>query len=263
MLFILSAATYRSAIKSSRRKMTLEDLPRLAHDELGLSGVMLTTDLLHGWDLPDLDRFREIADKASCPCLALVEPDAHPLGSGDAGKALAVADRFERVCIAANRLGCSAVGFTVSSPASEAGRLALSERLKPIVTRAERLDLNFLLTMGEGSLAKPEGLIDLIKQVGGFRVGALPDFQVAAGAGAPADVLRRLAPYASLIVASTTQFDERGGHKPYDLAPIAEALVSVGYDGTIAVEHRGGKDVERCIEWTRQAIQSVRAEAGE
>src|SRR5262245_43840360 len=45
----------------------LIDVPRFAREELGLHGLTISTDLLVGADFARLDKFREAADKASCP----------------------------------------------------------------------------------------------------------------------------------------------------------------------------------------------------
>ncbi|MCB9837819.1 MAG: sugar phosphate isomerase/epimerase [Phycisphaeraceae bacterium] len=261
MLLIFSAATYRASIKSSRRKLQLGDLPLLAHDEFGLSGLLVTTDLLAGWDTHDLDRLRVQADKSACPCLALVEPDPHDLGVLSNEKASESVDRMNRVLLAANRLGCSAVGFRVSGSNDSAATDRLVRRLKLVVAQAEKLDVNLLLAMAKGPTETAEGLIDTIKKVGGFRIGALADFQDAGATDDPADTIRRLAPYGPLVIASSVEFDDDGSHTRYDLGVCAGALAEVGYDGSIAIEYRGVKAIEQSIEWTKQTVERALTES--
>lgn len=261
MLLIFSAATYRSSIKSSRRKLLLGDLPKLAHEEFGLSGLLVTTDLLAGWDMPEIDELRVQADKAACPCLALVEPDPHDLGVVNKEKAAQSVDRMQRVIMAANRMGCSAVGFRASGSRDSAAVDRLVNRLKIVVALAEKLDVNFLLAMAKGPTETAEGLIDTIKRVGGFRIGALADFQDAGATDDPADTIRRLAPYGLLVIASSIEFDDDGNHTRYDLLGCAQALSDVGYDGTIAIEYRGAKAIEQCVEWTRLVVENALTES--
>jgi sugar phosphate isomerase/epimerase len=260
MLLIFSAATYRASIKSSRRKLQLGDLPKLACEEFELSGLLVTTDLLAGWDMPDLDQLRIQADKTACPCLALVEPDPHDLCVRDNEKATISIDRMQRVLIAAHRMGCSAVGFRAAGSNDSAATERLINRLKAVVSHAEKLDVNFLLAMARGPTETAEGLIDTIKRVGGFRIGALADFQDAGATDDPAETIRRLAPYGPLVIASSIEFDEEGNHTRYDLGSCAGALADVGYDGSIAIEYRGAKSIEQCVGWTRMAVENAMAE---
>jgi len=260
MLLIFSAATFRASIKSSRRKLQLVDLPKIARQDFDLSGLLVTTDLLAGWDMPDLDNLRIQADKASCPCLALVEPDPHDLGVMDDNRAAESLDRMTRVILAANRLGCSSVGFRVSTTGEGPACDRLVERLKEIVSQAEKYDVNFLLSMARGPTETAEGLIDIIKRVGGFRIGALADFQDAGATDSPAETVRRLAPYGPVVIASSIEFDDDGNHTRYDLNACAGALADVGFDGAIAVEHRGQKAIEQCVLWTKQALEHALVE---
>jgi len=263
MLLIFSAATYRASIKSSRRKLQLGDLPKLARQEFGLSGLLVTTDLLAGWNMPDIDRLRVQADKAACPCLAIVEPDPHDLGVLNNEKAAQSIDRMHRVLIAAHRMGCSAVGFRAAGSKDSAATDRLVNRLKVVVSQAEKLDVNFLLAMAKGPTETAEGLINTIKRVGGFRIGALADFQDAGATDDPAETIRRLAPYGPLVIASSIEFDDAGNHTRYDLLRCAGALADVGYDGAIAIEYRGAKALEQCVEWTRQTVENALTEETE
>jgi hypothetical protein len=108
--------------------------------------------------------------------------------------------------------------------------------------------------------------------VGGFRVGTFPDFQAAASVPDPVAYLRRLTPYAAVVSASTLKFapdkaagkaaadDEESGvwkHQPYDLEPLVAAILSVGYDGTLAVEYRGTGDAKVGVMRSRQALERL------
>jgi hypothetical protein len=83
--------------------------------------------------------------------------------------------------------------------------------------------------------------------------------------------LRRLTPYASVVSASTIKFaaekgDESTGplpHGPYELAPLVEAILSVGYDGTLAIDYRGTGDAKLGIIRSRVALERLLAVAPE
>lgn len=255
MLLILSASSFRRSL-AAKGGMSLSDLPKVGHSDLDLRGLMTPTDLFAGADAARLDRFRETADKASCPCLFLVEPDPHPLGGSSEKKAAASRERMEKVLRAAHRLGCSAATFSISG-GGDRSLQAAAPRLKHISAIAERLDINLLLRPCNGFTHEPEGVTELIKIVGGFRLGSMPDFEAAAESGDPTDYLRRLAPYAPVVLASSREFDADGNHTAYSLEQCAEALVSVGYDGAVALEYRGVGDIEEGIRKTREIIEPI------
>lgn len=183
------------------------ELPGFARQTLGLHGLSLSTDLLAGADRARLDALRERADKSGSAILLLTEPNPQKLGGSEAD-ALKGQERMVRVIEAGQILGASAVSMFIDAPDSEKAFNAVIERLKPIVERAERLDLNLLIGPAEGLTKTTERITDLVKRVGGFRIGTFPDFQTASAAADPAAYLRRLTPYATAVCASTISFPE-------------------------------------------------------
>ncbi len=251
MLQVFSARSVRLGDSRSPRALKLLEIPRFAHEELSLRGLLMPTEFFAGASADTLDRFREQADKASCPCLFLLESEPHPVAEGSEAAAREHVERFERVLLAGSRLGCSAVGIAIAAADTEQAMELAAERLRPISARAERLDVTLLLCPSAGLTATPERLTDLIKRVGGFRIGSLPDFGAAIASDDPAVYLRRLAPYAPVVIASTPK---RGGLDEEAIESCAGALRSVGYDGAIAIEHRGRGDTKEAIMRMREAM---------
>lgn len=274
-------------------KLALDDLPAYVKNELGLHGVNLTTDLLSGAGRQRIERLRERADKAGCACLLLIEQDPLPFGAEDPDEAQAAVDRGRRVVQAASLLGCNAASVAIDAPFS--GKEAQDEEtvdrvvdhVRMVLDRADKLEINLLLSPRPGLTEDPQRLTDLLKKVGGFRVGTLPDFKAAnawkdaEGKHDPAAYLRRLTPYASVVLATTFEFeepkeDERddkpgsledladmlmeaepAAHSTYDLEPLLEALGSVGFDGTLAIDYRGGGDGTLGVLQSRDAIEAA------
>ena len=94
----------------------------------------------------------------------------------------------------------------------------------------------------------------LLKRIGGFRVGSLPDFAHAAASGDLVQALRMLAPYAGAVHATVDTFDRKGRHKSYDLAQGVEAIRSVGFVNTLAIDYIGSGDPVANIEKARQIL---------
>ena len=257
------------------RKMALSvlDLPVFAKETLGLSGLNLPTDMLAGADSQRLENIRERADKAGCSCLLLIESDAQALSSdGEAGDAAGV--RMGRVIRAAALLGCNSVAMKLKPAEGDKAFETTSKRLRKIVDNMEKLDISILIAPSDGLTSQPEKLTDLIKKVGGFRIGTFPDFQTASKAKDPVVYLRRLCPYASAVCAATVSFKARAEateeapappavHEGYDLAPLVQAVSSVGYQGTLAIEYRGKDDVLRGVINSRDALLDALVEPEE
>jgi sugar phosphate isomerase/epimerase len=264
MLLTLTAACLRAAIgkgKTGKAKIDLFDLPQYTREELGLHGINLCTDMLIGQPREALERFRERADKASCACLLLVESEPQPFGDPSDATGAAVTERLIKVIQAGNLLGCSAVAVRIASKDDPANFQRAAERLRKAVDRAEKLEMNVLVAPSEGLTATPERVTELLKKVGGFRVGTYPDFEAAAAFTDPIGYLRRLTPYASVVCAATVKFKEGEKdtlqHSPYDLKPLVDAILSVGYDGTLAIDYRGAGDAKLGIIRSREALERL------
>ena len=181
MLLTLSTGSLRTRIgRNGQGGMSLLDVPEFVIKRLQLHGLNILASMLLNWSLEDLDTLRDRADKASCPCLVLVEDSPLTLASDDSGLRAKAAERVRRLALAANRLGCNAVAITADAPDTEdAFDLVVSE-LKGLMPVVERLELNILLAPCRGLTQTTEKLTSIIKRVGGFRIGSLPSFAAAA-----------------------------------------------------------------------------------
>lgn len=262
MLLTLAANSFRKRLlapKSSPEALALTDLPAYAREQLGLFGLNINTDLLVGADQHKLDRLREAADKSSCPCLVLVESAALAFAHSDDDKGDAAIARMRRVVQAAHRLGCNSAAVGVTGDDGPDALEYAADRLKRVLQGAERMEVNLLLMAQPGLTETPERLTDLIKKIGGFRIGTFPDFQTAASFADPVHFLRRLTPYASAVTATAIRFKEAKKppgvvHEPYDLIEYVHVIESVGYQGTLAIDYRGEDDPEKGVKNARDVL---------
>jgi sugar phosphate isomerase/epimerase len=277
MLLTLSANSLRSRLTPSKKgrggsgvggadgTMALTDLPRFAKEMLGLFGLNISTNMLVGADLARLDALRDAADKASCPCLVLVESEPQALCAESDQVGDGCIDRAIRVVQAAHRLGCNAVAISIAgSDEGDAFELA-AERVRRVLATAERLEINLLLAPMKGLTGEPERLTELIKKIGGFRIGTFPDFEAASKSPDPLVYLKRLTPYASAVSASSLGFKpgksgkKEGGwiHEGFDLVAFAQTVAAVGYQGTLAIDYRGPGDPVEGVKQTKEVLESV------
>lgn len=264
MLLALAARSLRSMLVGKDASLSLTDLPRYAHEQLGLHGLMLSADLLAGRTRDDLARLRDSADRARCSCLVLLEETPQKLAAADAS---AAEERIRRVMAAASLLGCNAAGVALDAPDTPDALDQVSERLKRLMGEAEQREINLLIMpgpLGKGLTSSPERLTELLKKIGGFRVGTMPDFADAAKAEDMPAYLRKVTPYASAVLGSTLGFkaldgelaDERAliEHDGFDLAAAVEAIAAVGYDGAVGLDYRGPGDLSMGLRRSREGF---------
>lgn len=197
--------------KGKKSQLDLLDLPKYTRETLGLSGVNFSTDLLAGADRSKLEAIRERADRSGCACLLLVEHEPQDFGSNSESAVGAAAERASRVVQAAQILGCSAAAIKVKAADDDTTLTRVAAALKPVVERAEKLDINLLISPEKGLTERPDRVTELLKKVGGFRIGTYPDFEVASASKDPVAYLHRLTPYATAVCAATVKLIDPAG----------------------------------------------------
>ncbi|MAT80472.1 MAG: hypothetical protein CMJ29_02365 [Phycisphaerae bacterium] len=235
------------------------DVPRFAMDDLGLRGLYINTSMLSGWSIKEFDMLRDRADKAGCPCLVLADEELLDLGSSDQSAREAAVDRIERLSVAGNRLGCNSVAVRCADVVDEPGAEAATEAIRSLMNTIERLELNLLIKPTEGVMGAPEGVTDLVKRVGGFRIGVLPTYGTQHSQDDEIERLRKLAPYAGAMHFEVDSYVGKSGHKGVDLGRGIDTLKKVGYASTVAIDYVGKnplKDLEKARDELQAAIEA-------
>lgn len=215
------------------------EIPEFVATDLQLRGLNLPTDLLKGFGIPEIDKLRDAADRAHCPVLLVSEEPAIDFTERGPGWTKSL-ERLRRLGLAANRLGCPSIAVRVLARDSDEALEATTAGIKMALKEIDRFDLNLLLAPREGLTFAPARLTELIKKVGGFRIGSYPSFAHAFATGDIEGTLRSLAPYAPAIAASVRGFDPKTGeHDAYSLEVCVESMRSVGYGNTLALDFVG------------------------
>ena len=251
-----SFANVLSAAPGDAGEMSVLDLPDYAVNQLCLRGLNVGASILAGWSLEDLDKLRDRADKAACPCLILIE-EAPLHFNGTEKKRMAAIERIKRLAVAGNRLGCNAISLRFESPDTDEAFEGIAQELRALMPAIERHELNILIAPWKGLTHDPSRLTELLKRIGGFRIGSLPSFAHAAMFDDPRDVLRKLAPYAGAIHATIDGFDTAGNHTGLDLIAGIEAIRSVGFANTLAIEYVGEGDPTANVEQARVILEGA------
>ncbi|MGI9015288.1 MAG: TIM barrel protein [Phycisphaerales bacterium] len=259
MLLTLAVNSISALLNSrSRNNRALLEVPSMAIDQLQLRGLNIYASSLAGWSIEDLDELRDRADKAACPCLVLVDDAPLDFSKGEGKRYMDAVERTKRLATAANRLGCSSLAVSLNGPDNEDAFEHTAAGVREAMTHIERLEMNVLLQPGATGLTNdPDRLTDLIKRIGGFRIGSLPSFGHAAQTGDVIATLRKLAPYAGAMHATVESFSKAGKHKGYDLAECVQAIKAVGFSNTLAIEWVGKGDPAAGIEQARGILQTA------
>ncbi|MHC4948397.1 MAG: sugar phosphate isomerase/epimerase family protein [Planctomycetota bacterium] len=257
LLTLATRSLSRYVTGNGDQALSMFDLPDFAIRQLQLHGLNLPASMLAGWSLQDLDTLRDRADKAACPCLVLIEDSPLPFAHARPGRREEAADRVRRLAVAANRLGCNAVAVHCEGKDDDATFDRTAAEIKQVMPAVERFELNLLIAPHDGLTAAPDRLTELIKRIGGFRIGSLPDFGHAAASGNAVEALRKLAPYAGAVHATVKSFAPNGRHQDYELADCVSAIRSVGFVNTLAIDYTGTDDPVEIIEKAREVLQSA------
>lgn len=209
MLFTLNVNSLRDVLKRrGSRAINIEDLPRYAQEQTGLNAMTMATDLLAGVTRDTLNRIRENGDRVGCACLLLSQTE--PLAFGDARAKVGedAVIRMTKVVEAASLLGCNSASLAITAKDDDETMDRVAGRMRRVLERADRLEIMVLIRPEKGLTEDAERLTNLVKTIGGFRVGTMPDFEAAAASGDPVHYLKRLTPYASVVNAATLGFTD-------------------------------------------------------
>lgn len=207
MLFSLNVNSVRDVLKRrGARAVAVYELPQYAQEQTGLHAMTMSTDLLAGATRETLVRIRENGDRVGCACLLLSETASMPFGDPKDQAGEDAVKRLTRVVEAASLLGCNSASFEITAKDNDEAMETVADRVRIVLERADRLEIMVLIRPGKGLTEQPERLTDLIKMIGGFRIGTMPDFEQAVASGDPVHYLKKLTPYASVVNAATLGF---------------------------------------------------------
>lgn len=297
MLLTLTARSLAARLNArGGSAMPMSGLPKHVFQQTGLRGLVLDTVLLKGWGLDELDALRIQADQAGCPCLVLRETDSTPSGLFKGAGFDAAMKRIDLVARAANRLGCNALALQPqcrSATADEREFDLHTSFFRRVLDRVDRLELNVLVEPATGWLGEPKWLIELVKKVGGFRIGTLPTFEAACQTDDCVTTLRQTAPYAGAVLASFGDHDvtipppeeapdsddesapkkkkkttkkktskkSKSGDEadagPSRLVDCIAALQAVGYEQILALDYQGSGDAIDAVNAARRSIETM------
>lgn len=212
---------------------------------------------------------REIEQIAAAMTSGGVRLLGMPIDVGDIGHPLAeVRERSvignERWFDVAARLGARYVRVNGISPLERSGeaapRTVAAEGLRRLSESARERGMQLLLENKGGMANYPELLVEVLDELGSETVGLIldtgnveplagamiarlrgiePDADSELGLTRAYEVIRMLAPYATVVHAKAHGFDREGVQGPMDLAHALGILRTTGFDGPVTIEYEG------------------------
>ncbi|MEE2896805.1 MAG: hypothetical protein VX726_13815 [Planctomycetota bacterium] len=266
LLVTASVTPFRDRIEADDDPLGLVDLPSFGAGELGVRGLSITSSMLAGVSSATLEALRDAGDKARCPMLLLVEDQPLELASPDPSRRAAAVERIGKLSKAAGILGCAQLGISIAGEDGDGEFELAASTVRDTMQRIDRFEVSLLVRPVAGLTADPDRLTELIKKIGGFRIGSLPDFRAAHDTGDFVGALRRLAPYAGTILATVGKSGPGGkiasgkaDKTPFDLVEGLEAVLAVGYQHAICLDHVGGPNAANTIVESRARIEAALA----
>ncbi len=262
LLVTASASAFADRLRNEDDPLSLVDFPAFAAGEIGVRGVSLPASLLAGLTPSDLEAIRDAADKARCPALLLREDRPQPLADADIAIRNDATSRVQRLSRAASILGSAQLGISIEGKDDDERFELAASTVREAIHSINSFEVAVLLEAAPGVAGDPGRLTDLIKKIGGFRIGSLVDFRFAHDTGDFEGTLRRLAPYAGTIFA-TVGASASGGKPaaaskdttPYDLEAGLKAVLAVGYQHAICLDHAGGPNAVAAMIEARETIE--------
>ncbi len=248
ILLSLSGACLGRPLPRKESGLALLDMPPFVAEELELRGLNLPVDLIRGQSATTLEKLRHIADRAHCPCLVLYQDEPMDF----LGNAEGATQTLRSLGRAAKLLGCGELGIRVVCPLG--GVLTVTPALKAAVQAIQQFDVNLLIRPTIDPPDPPEQVMDLVKRIGGFHIGAMPSFAYVHATGDGMESLRKLAPYSSAIEATASGFAKDGTHVSWDLNGFVEALLSLGYLNKFSIDWTGSTNWVAGVQKTRERL---------
>ena len=233
--------------------LELLDFPRLARERAGVSQVEICQMHIPMRDPEYLGQLKLALQEAGVELLSM------PIDVGN----ISVADESHReddlaeieswIDVAAD-LGARMVRTNASAPMSQEALAPIDATItsyKRLTAHASKHGLQMTVENHGGITTDPEVVVRLAESVPGLRVCLdVGNFAPVMGLREPPkerldiapllDGIRRVAPYAAIVHAKTTRFDEQGRHPDWDAEAALRAVKESGYDGPISIEYGGG-----------------------
>jgi sugar phosphate isomerase/epimerase len=235
--------------------LDLLDFPRQARDRVGVRQVELCQMHIPTSDPEYLGQLKLALQTAEVEVLAM------PIDVGN----ISVADErhreddlaeIERWIDVAADLGAKMVRTNASAPMSQEALGPIEATIasyRRLSDRAAARGLQMTIENHGGITRDPEVIVEIVEAVGPGRLKVCldngnfdPVMSLREPPSQPLDItpllagIRRIAPYAAIVHAKTTHFDDTGRHVGWDPEVALRAVKESGYAGPISIEYGGG-----------------------
>jgi len=248
ILLSLSGACLLQPLPRKGTQLALLDMPQFVAEELELRGLNLSVEMIRGQTATNLEKLRDQADRAQCPCLILYQDEPLDFHTNP----LAAAQTLRNLGRAGKLLGCSELAIRLVCPPESISTVASA--VKSALATIAQFEMNLLIRPCLKPFDTPELIMELVRKIGGFHISAMPSFANAHASGNGIEVLRKLAPYSAAIEVSINGFNKQGGHLEWDLDAFVESLVTLGYVNKFSIDWCGTTNWVQGIQKARERL---------
>lgn len=245
ILVSLSASCLLQPLPKQKSPIALLDVPRFVSEELEVRGINIPVQMIRQQPPQTLERLRDEADRSQCPCLVLYRDEPLDFQSEAERSSQVLREMGKR----ARLLGCAEIAIRISNMATSSQQIA--PLLKAAVEGLQRFEVNLLIRPSTQPCDQPDAVIDLVRKIGGFHIGAMPSFANAAATGDAHQCLKRLIPYSLAVEATVTSVNKQGSPADESFDQHIDTLVKLGFSNKLSIDWQGEGN------WA-QAVQRVR-----
>lgn len=233
------------------KPLDLLDMPRFVAEELELRGLNVPVEMIRGQSATTLEKLRDQGDRVQCPCLVLYQDEPLDFCTNEES----ATHTLRSLGRAARYLGCSELAIRSSCPAGKV--VSVAATMKSALQVVQQFETNVLIRPMMSPIDSPEQVMELVKRIGGFHIGAMPSFAYAHASGEGLEALRKLAPYSAAIEVSSAGFNKQSESLCWDFDGLIEGLLSFGYLNKFSIDWVGSTNWVTGVQKTRERLMSL------
>jgi L-ribulose-5-phosphate 3-epimerase len=247
------------------KTMTNLDFPILARRTYGIGAVEYVNQFFKdkAKDYAYLRELKTRCDGEGVRSVLIMCDGEGELGDVDPAKRSEAVSNHHKWVDAARFLGCHSIRVNAATGGQgsfEEQQRRAADGLFHLAEYGARMGINIIVENHGGLSSNGEWLVGVMRLVGSFRCGTLPDF----GNFTDYDRYRgveEMMPYAKGVSAKSNDFDDAGNETQTDYRRMLKIVLAAHYHGYIGIEYEGSRLSEHeGVLKTKQLLEKVRAE---
>ena len=221
------------------------DLPRIAREQFNINGLELVNQFFENPLMEYLKELKKNGDAHGVRFVLIMVDDEGDMSATNKTERMEAAIAHRKWVDIAHSLGCHAIRCNMGGPLRDwkADKDIVSraaESFHNLLEYAKQADVNIVIENHGGASSDPDVVVKLVNAVDNPNFGTLPDFGNVNQGDDPAEVLRKVVPYAKGISVKASWASD-GTHPRYDLEKMIRICQESGYHGFWGIESSYGR----------------------